>query len=287
MSLLRLRVELRAIRHAINELQAAIEKHSESIHAAQEARNKKDDAVQKSIPVTVSYDQQANKDQDRYYGTQEGIRKWTKRAVIAASIYATIAAVQAGLLQTANKQAKKQWEAERRPWVGIDSVPEIDTFSVINSPKFFVNLRFDLVVRNYGQSPAILSGTPYFMLSSLGKPEPRFWVMEGKSDICNHFEPLPGGPPGTPRIPIPVFQGAPDTLHISVSEIVTDQEPPISDRELYTFLSGCIVYNGPTGGPYKTRVIYRVLYSSETKMTQDGVKYHPIANIERDYFDAS
>lgn len=85
----RLRRELAAIRGRVEELCRAIQEHSEAI----QARNK-NRAVQERMPVLVSYDQNIDAAQNRQYGTQEKIAKWTKRAVIAASIYAGIAALQ-------------------------------------------------------------------------------------------------------------------------------------------------------------------------------------------------
>jgi hypothetical protein len=93
MGTMRLMVELRAVRHAINELRSAIEKHSEAIHAAQKTSNETDKRP-KPIPVLVSYDEKTNTSQDRQNTTQDKIALWTRGAVIAAIIYATIAALQ-------------------------------------------------------------------------------------------------------------------------------------------------------------------------------------------------
>jgi hypothetical protein len=118
MGIINLRIELRALRHAINELQAAIQEYSESTHSAQEAHNK-EQAIPKPVPVTVYYGQQANKDQERYYGTQEGIRKWTRNAVIAAVIYATIAAFQYSEMRKATEINRAALVATQRAYVSV------------------------------------------------------------------------------------------------------------------------------------------------------------------------
>lgn len=101
-----LRRDLAAVRTWIEKLCNAIKKHSEAIYSAQEAQ-RKHDAVQKPIPVVVSYDQQTIEDQKGQYGTQDAIRKWTKRAVIAASVYAAIAAYQGIQMKKATKATEK------------------------------------------------------------------------------------------------------------------------------------------------------------------------------------
>jgi hypothetical protein len=93
MGIMRLRVELRAVRHAINELRSAIENHSEAIHATEKASDETQKEP-KTIPVLVSYDEQINTGQNRQNTTQDKIAFWTRGAVIAAIIYATIAALQ-------------------------------------------------------------------------------------------------------------------------------------------------------------------------------------------------
>ena len=124
-----------------------------------------------------------------------------------------------------------------------------------------VFMHLQLNIRNYGRHPAILSGDPYFAITELpNKPEPRNW----KDDMCGHVEHIPGMP-GTVRFPHPIFQGVPIPRTIYINQPVTAQDAPISNRRLYNDLSGCIVYNSMTGGPYKVRVIYRLLYDGDIK----------------------
>jgi hypothetical protein len=108
MGLIGLRIELRALRHAINELYVALEKQSEITRLT---LNKEDQVIPNPIPVTIQYDQQSAKDQKDYYVSQQNIVRWTKRAVIAAGIYAAIAAVQAGILWRETNAAKKSADA--------------------------------------------------------------------------------------------------------------------------------------------------------------------------------
>src|ERR1700730_12065976 len=120
MGFFRLRLELRALRSAIEEFRHAIQDHSEAIHAASEAQRKSNPPGQPT-PVVVSFDDKTARDakdeQNRQYGVQKSIRNWTKAAVIAATIYASIAALQWCEMRTQTKQVAKQFEAQQRPWI--------------------------------------------------------------------------------------------------------------------------------------------------------------------------
>src|SRR6202011_3760781 len=76
------------------------------------------------MPVVISYDAQtagdAKTERDKQHGTQDSIRKWTRNAVIAASIYAAIAILQWCAMEQTLRQSDRQFEAERRPWVAIN-----------------------------------------------------------------------------------------------------------------------------------------------------------------------
>jgi hypothetical protein len=115
---LRLRIELRALRHAINELQVAIEKCSEATHSAQKTGNE-DDALPKPIPVKVSYSEQSDAGQDRQNTTQEKIAKWTKGAVFAAIFYATIATWQACEMRNSTEVNRAALVATQRAYIGV------------------------------------------------------------------------------------------------------------------------------------------------------------------------
>lgn len=159
MGIIRLRVELRALRHAINELEDAIEKYSEAVRAAQKAGHEIE-AEQKIVPVLVSYDQQINRGQSDQNATQEKIAKWTKRAVIAAAIYAAITAIYAAIavfqwreMRRATKASEAQLALMRdadRPWIDID----ISITSPLTYDGKSVRAEFTFVPTDVGQSPA-------------------------------------------------------------------------------------------------------------------------------------
>jgi hypothetical protein len=122
-----LRLELRAVRSAIDELCRAIQDHSKAV------RN-----PPQPSPVIVSYDEKTTTDtktqQSRQYQMQKSIRNWTSAAVLAAIVYASIAALQWCEMQRANGLAQKAnqdaWTLadnanqtaiySERPWVGIN-----------------------------------------------------------------------------------------------------------------------------------------------------------------------
>ena len=147
----RLRIELRALRSALEELRYAVKEHSETVHSAEEARSK-DYAIPKRLPVLVSYDEQANKGQGREYGIQDKIAKWTKRAVIAASIYAAIAFLQWYATREANHIARDAINAQTRPWIGMTEVKLGATQIVRPDSSLILHVSYKL--RNYGHSPA-------------------------------------------------------------------------------------------------------------------------------------
>jgi hypothetical protein len=158
MEILKMRIELRALRQAINELCAAVEKYCETAHSAQET-NKKDDAIPKSIPVTVSYSEQVNAGQNRQNTTQEQIAKWTRRAVFAAIFYAGIAALQWCVMKSQLEELHKQTVAQTRPWIGIDNVTLRDEritgpTQTLDRSQLQDGANFAVFVRNYGKSPA-------------------------------------------------------------------------------------------------------------------------------------
>lgn len=122
MSLFKLRLELRAIRHAIEELRTAIQSHSETVHAAQEAQQQADKS-RKPTPVVVSYDDKTVKntkcENNRQYRTQNSIKNWTKIAVIAASIYAGIAFLQWLKMSESNRISRESLESVQRAFVSF------------------------------------------------------------------------------------------------------------------------------------------------------------------------
>jgi hypothetical protein len=184
MGLIRLRAELRAIRDAIEELRTAIDNHSETVHAAEESRSK-DYAIPKRLQVLVSHDEEIKEGEHKSYTAQENIKKWTKRAVIAASTYAFIAALQYWEMRIQTKQVAKQFEAQQRPWVDGGEIEfRQPVFLVYPDNPIQARTQVDVVVeiptKNVGAAPALhvdaeLSGT---MTKEIAGPKTMDTMME-------------------------------------------------------------------------------------------------------------
>jgi hypothetical protein len=168
--------------------------------------------------------------------------------------------LQAGVNQTAklsakadaaNKIAQQALEAQTRPWIGIDG-------DARNISVDATTIQFDLPLRNYGHSPAIVVPNK-FVIAELGKEEFRYWSPDIGRDLCD-FERLPGTDRDEmmPRLTMPVFPNAtvPETLHVIAER--PDNRLPIGMPD---DISGCIVYNATRKGFYTTKVIYRIQYS--------------------------
>jgi hypothetical protein len=88
----------------------------------------------------------------------------TLGAVVAASVYAGIAFFQWRAMRASNEQAKIQWEAEHRPWVGTGDIafkppPEFVIFP--DNPGNGTELSFEIEapIKNVGVSPALRVNT--------------------------------------------------------------------------------------------------------------------------------
>src|ERR1700723_1884454 len=156
MRIMGLRIEIKALRHAINELRVAMEKYYETAHPTQKTSNE-DDAIPKAIPVTVSYSEQANKDQERYHTTQESVRKWTRGGLIPAVIFAAIAALQWCEMRSATSAAwksvgeiQRQTRLDERPWIRAIT-PLAPSPVDIRAGKI---AHFQVIVRALGKTPA-------------------------------------------------------------------------------------------------------------------------------------
>lgn len=109
------------------------------------------------LPENIEKDR-AN-EQHRQHTTQRWIAKGTWAATIAAIVYAGIAAYQTHLLHAANEQAKIQWEAEHRPWVGNGEIG-FGHGELVFLPGNPVDHRtqadvvIDLPIKNVGTEPA-------------------------------------------------------------------------------------------------------------------------------------
>lgn len=277
MGLIGLRVELSALRDAINELRAAIQKHSETAHVTQKTHDK-DTAIPKSIPVTVSYVEQVDKDQKASYRTQEGIRKWTRGAVIAASIYAAIAVLQwcemrkaTRAATTATYIAMQQFEASERPWVSINV--NIDSPLFFNAPRVptgvgspfipgetgaMITARFTLINTGHTPAEAVEIIPVFYPLSRAHVP------LDEQTKACGNGKdkwfPLPLNPsPSNSIVGQTILPGD----HLELDETVTakkkdvdlavaefkkqleDLKPGLGSKvkpKITLFLTGCVVY---------------------------------------------
>jgi hypothetical protein len=149
----------------------------------------------------------------------------------------------------ANKIALRAMESQTRPWIGIGG----------EYYKPYPIATFNLVIRNYGQSPAVLAGEPIGEVRQSNKPELRYWRAFFKEDICGRYERFPmGRRTELPRIRIPVFQGKDITRPIS-KYLDGPQNGTIAD------LWVCVPYGGSDGIPkYQISVMYLVDFAAKT-----------------------
>jgi hypothetical protein len=176
--------------------------------------------------------------------------------------------------------------AQTRPWIGIEGDLQNATLHIEPGNPVQISLDFDLTVKNYGHSPAVMPSQPYFMLGTLTKSEPRFWEHDLHEDLCSHIESSQTLETRF-RFPFPVFQETEQTRHVYVAyRPLNDNDPPLAQaRTRYTHLSGCILYDGTKAGQYRTRVIYRVLYSPDESKSVGRISYYPIQKIQREWLD--
>jgi hypothetical protein len=161
--------------------------------------------------------------------------------------------LQAGVVQTsrlattaesANADTRGAMETQTRPWIGIDGDPlDIEP----NGP----GIRFKLRLINYGQSPAVgVANSPSFALVHSKDYSSRLF---DRYNIC----------PQTSKVTDDVQRrGNVDIVFPGVNGIITQnvwaQATELSNPTNYNILIGCIVYRGPLGGPYYSRVIYGI-----------------------------
>jgi hypothetical protein len=184
----------------------------------------------------------------------------------------------ANATQESNKVARQATEAQTRPWIDVEGIPEIvDTSAGLSNSSPYTSVLFNIRLRNYGNSPAVLEQPP-FVLMDFSKPVNEFF---DHSNVCNKHE---------SRILSTIFPNAAPITRGVYANTVESTSPvrPLEDRR-WTFLGGCIVYKGSNGGgPYYTRVIYRVLFSDEITGASGGLRYRKISSgdITLAYIDA-
>ena len=168
-----MRIELRAVRHAINELRSAIDKHSEAIHASKEGDRNKPSATQ-SVRAVVAFDDKTVGDtkteNDRHYSVQNSIRRATWLAFIAAAIYAFFAAWQVCEMRIATAQVTRQindFEAAQRAVLAPEATWDKDKGEIVWTLKNVGHsAALDMVAQFSGGSgtahrPAIARGQPF------------------------------------------------------------------------------------------------------------------------------
>ena len=161
--------ELSAIRLRIEELCNVTQELLEATCATRKGKQEDHKSAQ-PVPVVISLEEQAAKDagrrDERQYRTQEKIKKWTALAVVAASIYAFVAAFQwyqmkkstdaaiasADSARRAAKTAQRQLELSERPWVAVLDAA-IRSSLVFDDKGAHTEVSF--VLKNTGHSPAL------------------------------------------------------------------------------------------------------------------------------------
>jgi len=162
----------------------------------------------------------------------------------------------------AAKSAADTAAAGLRPWISIDSDPDIQSITLrgkTGNPLF----NFSITLNNFGHAPALLLNDPYFVFGDpMGKPEARRWADLWHDDLCHHYldQPMPDQERNGigPRYPGVVYEKKTQVFEISPGTIGYQPDRPST----YNYLNGCIVYSGPSANPiYVVRVIYRVNYA--------------------------
>lgn len=179
-------------------------------------------------------------------------------AIVA--IYTTVAAFQWCAMNKANTLARKAIEAQTRPWLGIDG-PLQDV-----KPDGDGNIgEFSMSLRNYGKSPAIVSGQPRFIMAGYSSPhgdELDYYKVCDKADAILAQQ-------GGGKYLLTVFpdeSGTPQSERVRIDRIPGTNEYFAKEH----ILMGCIAYNGPDGGLYHTRVIYQVAIETKANHTPTG-----------------
>jgi hypothetical protein len=194
--------------------------------------------------------------------------------------------LQAGVIETAklataainaNTIANRSLEAQTRPWIGIDGVPEVIETRVSNSPPG-KSVIFNLKLRNYGSSPALTARPAFAVIEDAGTA--RITLFDQYEMCPRADEDLTENNPR--RVITSVFPGIDASITQEVVAASKPSEyqpatPPESTR--FSLLIGCIAYKGPAGGPYHMKVLYSIEYSRDLKTSRDGIKYPPVTGF--------
>ena len=264
-----MRLELRAVRDAVNDLRSAIEKHSETIHATEEAR-RRNNPKRQPIHATVSYDdvtvRNAQAEANRQYSNQESIKNWTRNAVIAAIVYAAIAACQWRAMTQQNKLIREQWRDEHRPRLGTEggiAVKEEKTQGTPPKTKWTITTK----IWNYGDSPAMRVAASF----GVGGPSIAFRIHEWKtSQGCKTADDMFNNSSAPLGIAFPHNQ-VPESYWSSNSTI--NDVPPDSDYAVV-----CMAYTDASKGFYYTKLLYVKRLEGFTLLDSDSDEQKPAEN---------
>jgi hypothetical protein len=198
----RLLIELK---NALNNLEQTISKYQEShSREAKEKSHTELKAVVSLPPEVTAYYISEERDRPKKDKTSD-IRRWVEYVGLGVAIalaiftFCTLRTLngQLGAMRTSNELAKTQWEAEHRPWMGIDGLNLTSVkFSSSRPSLITLHLEGTMILKNFGSYPAFGSDaeiTPVFPLpmdswakTPLGRPPRQMFQ-------CSDQEPLPSG----------------------------------------------------------------------------------------------
>lgn len=164
---------IRRLLEAIKNVIKAIQEHTKSIHAAEEREREKKPSGE-MINRVISFDDKAVRDAEtehnRQYGVQNSIRWATWMAVLAAIVYAGVAACQLREMRKTTKAAIKsavaaqqsadtaanEFEVSQRPWVKIrHRILKPLTFGVKAWQGPVAQAEIEDTIENVGQTVAV------------------------------------------------------------------------------------------------------------------------------------
>lgn len=193
----------------------------------------------------------------RYWpGTTNSWTAWgTWVAVLAASVYAGIAAYQLGEVRKANVIARQQLEASARPWLSVDSV----SISVDNDfifQKNFIQSSVAIHIKNIGHSPATnVRIFPQLQLEAT-QTTPSIDAVKSMCDGVGSQTTIEG----LGETIFPDREGQPVGYLVGLQRKDVDrywQDQP--NRPDVLQIMGCVAYRSPLSGkPYYTGFIYMV-----------------------------
>jgi hypothetical protein len=161
--------------------------------------------------------------------------------------------------KSAANTAKNALEIQSRPWI---TVPDSLDVPSSNPKAGWPNL----ILNNYGSSPAIVMYPDQLVLSYVQKDEVRNWRYSLQfPDLCGLAE---------DRRKFPVFPKVPKLERFEAGH--RDSKFNFPDDSL----SGCLVYYSATGqGPYTTKFVYSLNYDSPahrkiTSITLNDIEIH-------------